>query len=268
MRLVDSHCHLDSLQFAEDRDAVVGRAREAGVERFLAIGSGEGPPDLEAGIRIADRYEQAYATVGVHPHDAAKATPETFERLQQLCSHPKVVAWGEIGLDYHYDLSPREVQLSVFRHQMELARARLPIIIHTREAWSDTVALLREHWRGGTGIMHCFTGSLPQAQESVDLGFHVSFGGVLTFPKAAEIREAAKWVPDERLLVETDAPFLAPVPRRGKRNEPAFMVETVRVLAELRGVLPEALAEVTTLNFERLCLQGRAGYTERSHEQE
>ena len=251
----------------------MARAREAGVDRFLAIGSGEGPPDLEAGIRLADQYGNAFATVGVHPHDAAKATPETFERLNELCAHPKVVALGEIGLDYHYDYSPRDVQLSVFRQQMEIARARLPIIIHTREAWNDTVTLLREHWIGGAGIMHCFTGDVKQAAECLELGFHLSFGGVLTFPKAEAIREAAKSVPDDFLLVETDAPFLAPVPRRGKRNEPAFMVETVRVLAQLRGVTPDAIAEITTRNFERLCLQrdglraaNQAGYTSESHE--
>ena len=278
MRLVDSHCHLDSPQFANDREAVIERARAAGVERFLAIGTGEGPPDLEAGIRIADHYEFAWATVGVHPHDAAKATSETFERLEELCSHPKVVALGEIGLDYHYDFSPRETQVAVFRRQMEIAQKRLPIIIHTREAWTDTAALLRAHWNGGPGIMHCFTGGVEQAQETVELGFHVSFGGVVTFPKAADVRAAAQWVPDDFLLVETDAPFLAPVPKRGKRNEPAFLVETVRVLAELRGVSPEAIAELTTRNFDRLCqpaprksdgLHGSnpAGYTGESHEQ-
>ncbi len=275
MTLVDSHCHLDSPQFAEDRDAVIARAREAGVERFLAIGTGEGPPDLEAGIRLAGQYAGAYATIGVHPHDAAKAGPETFERLKDLCSHPKVVALGEIGLDYHYDFAPRGVQLDAFRTQVAIAqRTQLPVVIHTREAWSDTVAILREHCPRGPGIIHCFSGDVEQAREAVSLGFHVSFGGVLTFPRAQGVREAAATVPDELLLVETDAPFLAPVPRRGKRNEPSFLVETVRVLAAVRGVSPEAIAALTTRNFERLCLEPRGlqhadpgGYTGEFHEQ-
>jgi TatD DNase family protein len=257
--LIDSHCHLDNEQFAEDREAVIERALAAGIEHMVAIGSGDGPPDLEAGIRLADRYPFFYATIGVHPHDAAKANRETYRRLGELVGHPKVVAIGEIGLDFHYDHSPRAVQRDVFVEQMRIARdARKPIVIHTRSAWPDTIALLREHWaepgQQFGGIMHCFSEGPREAEEALALGFHVSFAGIVTFPKATAIQEAARIVPADRLLIETDAPFLAPVPKRGKRNEPAFMVETARKMAELRGVTPEEIAQVTSVNWRRLCL--------------
>lgn len=259
MTLVDSHCHLDDSKFEEDREQVIERARAAGVELMLAIGTGNGPPDLEVAVRLADRYPFLYATIGVHPHDASKATPDTFTRLRELAAHPKVVAVGEIGLDYHYDFSPRDVQRAVFTQQLEIAsEAGLPISIHTREAWDDTVAILRDHWRGA-GIMHCFTGDEEQARQALDLGLHLSFGGVLTFPKAENVRQAARITPGDRLLLETDCPYLAPVPHRGKRNEPAFVVETARRLAEVRGSTPEDIAALTTRNFQRLCLQGKAG---------
>jgi TatD DNase family protein len=254
VKLVDSHCHLDNEQFAADREATIERAQAAGVERMMAIGTGDGPPDLEAGIRLADRYTFIYATVGVHPHDAAKATPETFDRLAGLARHAKVLAIGEIGLDYHYDFSPRDVQRQVFATQIELAaQAKKPIVIHTREAWDDTLTVIRERGLPFGGIMHCFTSGPREAQQALEAGFHLSFGGILTFPKADNVREAAALTPENRLLVETDAPYLAPVPYRGKRNEPAFMVETVRRLAELRGSTPEQMAAVTTRNFDQLC---------------
>jgi TatD DNase family protein len=255
VRLVDSHCHLDDRQFDEDRDATIARARAAGVEIMLAIGTGDGPPDLEAAIRLADNHESIHATVGVHPHDAAKATEETFTRLDALLKHPKVRAVGEVGLDYHYDFSPRDVQGVVFERQLALAAgAGMPVIIHTREAWDDTISILRGAWRGG-GIMHCFTGDAAEAREALDLGFHLAFGGVLTFPKAEAVRQAARITPSDRLLVETDSPYLAPVPMRGRRNEPAFIVETVRRLAEVRGSDPDEIAALTSANFERLCLR-------------
>jgi len=251
VRLVDSHCHLDAEPFEGDRELVIERAREAGVERMLAIGSGEGPPDLETGIRLAERFPFVYATVCVHPHDSSKAAAETFAQMRKLAAHPKVLAIGEIGLDYHYDFSPREVQRQVFEEQLAVAAEhRKPVVIHTREAWDDTLSILR-NWTGG-GIMHCFTGDAAQARQALDLGFHLSFGGVLTFPKADNVREAARIAPPDRILVETDCPYLAPAPHRGKRNEPAFMVETVRRLADVRGSTPEAVAELTTANFDRL----------------
>lgn len=252
MNLVDSHVHLDHEQFRDDLDALIGRAHEQGIARMLTIGTGDGPPKLDCAIELAARYAGVYATVGVHPHEASKARPDTFDQLRVLLREPMVLAVGEIGLDYHYDFSPREVQREVFVEQLRIAReGGRPIIIHTREAWPDTVDLLRREW-SGPGIMHCFTGDAAQAREALDLGFHLSFGGVVTFNKAEEVRQAASIVPDDRLLVETDAPYLAPVPHRGKRNEPAFMAETVRKLAAVRGVDAEHIAAVTTANFDKL----------------
>jgi TatD DNase family protein len=255
MGLVDSHCHLDGPRFSEDREAVIGRALEAGVERMLSIGSGDGPPDLEAAIRIAEQYAPVWATVGVHPHDAAAADDAALRRLEALLKHPKVVGLGEIGLDYHYDHSPREVQKAVFRDQLAIARqAGVPVIIHTREAWDDTFAILNEHWAqaGLPGIMHCFSGGMAEAERSMAMGFRISIAGVVTFPKSEELRETARMVPADRLLMETDSPYLAPVPYRGKRNEPSYVVETAKRVAAERGVNYEELCRVTTQNFDRL----------------
>ena len=255
MRLVDSHCHLDDRQFDQDRDEVIRRALEAGVEWMLAIGSGDGPPDLECAVRLAEAHPAIRATVGVHPHDAAKASEETFAALRALLDHPKVLALGEIGLDYHYNFSPPETQRQVFARQLELARqARKPVVIHTREAWPDTLSLLREHWVGSglPCVMHCFSGGPEEASQCLELGFYLSFAGVVTFPKALRVQEAARLTPRDRLLIETDAPYLAPVPMRGRRNEPAYVVHTLRRLAELRGESAEELAAATTANFRRV----------------
>lgn len=256
--MIDSHCHLDDEQFDSDRSQTIERAIEAGVELMLSIGTGDGPPDLEAAVRLADEFEPVYATVGVHPHNAAKAGERTFDDLRALLSHPKVIALGEIGLDYHYNFSPRERQRDIFIEQMKIAReARIPIVIHTREAWEDTFALLREHWTpaGLSGIMHCFTGGPEEARTALDLGFCLSFGGVVTFPKALDNQEAARQTPLDRLLVETDSPYLAPVPYRGKRNEPAFVIHTARKVAELRRISIQELEATTSDNFRRLFLQ-------------
>jgi len=253
MTVTDSHCHLDNEKFAGDLDAVLKRASDAGVNRMLCIGTGDGPPELDRAVRLAERYDQILATVGVHPHEAAKAVSQTYDDLRQLAAHPKVVAFGEIGLDYHYDHSPRDTQRDVFIAQLDLARElALPIIIHTREAWDDTMSILADNW-SGPGILHCFTGDPAQAQQALDQGFYLAYGGVLTFRTAENVREAAKITPDDRLLIETDAPFLAPIPYRGKRNEPAMMLETLKKLAEVRGTTPEHIAGVTTANFGRLC---------------
>jgi TatD DNase family protein len=257
--IVDSHCHLDSKEFDADRDEVIRRAVDAGVTRMVAVGTGEGPPDLESGIRLADCHPELYATVGVHPHDAAKAGDSDLARLRELLKHPRVIALGEIGLDYHYDFSPRDRQQSVFREQLSIAQeAGKPVVIHTREAWDDTFALLERYWapHGIGGIMHCFSGGPGEARRSLELGFHLSFGGIVTFPKAADIRQAAMDTPADRILVETDAPYLAPVPNRGKRNEPAFVMYTAAKIAELRGLPLEDLARQTTANFEQLCSRG------------
>ncbi len=256
--LIDSHCHLDDSVFDADRDQVLERARRAGVTLALAIGSGDGPPDLESAIRLADAVPWIYATVGVHPHEARKADAAAFERLEQLCQHRKVLAIGEIGLDYHYDHSPREVQREVFTTQLDVARrAGKPVVIHTREAWRDTLDLLRAHGKG-PGVMHCFTGDYAQAVEVLDSGFFISFGGILTFPRAESLRDVAARVPLDRILVETDAPYLAPVPHRGKRNEPAFVIETVRMLAKLQGVSEQQAAGATAANFLALFPQARS----------
>jgi len=250
VKLVDSHCHLNDPQFDADRDAAIERARAAGVARLMVIDAPE----------FAEPYPEMYATIGVHPHEAAKATGETFVRMRAQAQHPKVLAVGEIGLDYHYDFSPRDVQMTVFRRQLEMAAEfGKPIVIHTREAWEDTLAAVAQS--GGLphgGIMHCFTGDTAQAQQALEMGFHLAFGGVLTFPKAEALREAARITPEDRLLVETDCPYLAPVPFRGKRNEPAFVVETARRLAAVRGATLESIAEVTSRNFEKLCLRGES----------
>jgi TatD DNase family protein len=254
VELVDSHCHLDDEQFNSDRDGVIQRAREAGLKYCLSIGTGDGPPDLSVAIRQAEATDFVYATVGVHPNDAAKVKDDTFQNLASLLQHPKVKALGEIGLDYHWDI-PKDVQMPVFLQQLEIAAAaKMPIVIHTRDAWGDTLQVLRTHWapRGLPGIMHCFTGDLVQARECLDMGFYLAFGGVTTYPKAAEVRTAAQIVPADRLLLETDAPYLAPVPHRGKRNEPAFVAHTARALAQALNQDPEQLAAATTANFERL----------------
>ena len=255
---VDSHAHLDGERFEVDRDAVIARAREAGVRTIVAIGNGDGPAHVDCGIRLSEKYDFVYATLGIHPHEARLADEAAYENMERLAKHPKVIAWGEIGLDYFYDHSPREVQKAVFTRQMELAAAaKLPIIIHCRasegseNAWEDCLGLMRERWAPHAlgGILHCFTGNWAQAKRSLDMGFMISFAGNVTFPKAQQIRDAALEVPLDRMLIETDSPYLAPVPHRGKRNEPAFVVETARKLGELRGFSAEEIGERTSHNF-------------------
>lgn len=255
---VDSHAHLDGKQFNADREQVIARARAAGLQAIVAIGNGDGPQDVECGIQLAAKFEFIYATLGIHPHEARLADETAYQKMEKLAKHPKVIAWGEIGLDYYYDYSPRDVQKQVFIRQMELAAAaKLPIVIHCRpsdhsdNAWEDCLGLISENWapRGLGGILHCFTGNWAQAKRALDMGFMISFAGNITFPKAQQIRDAALEVPLDRMLIETDSPYLAPVPHRGKRNEPAFVVETARKLAELRSLAPEELGEITSRNF-------------------
>lgn len=254
--VIDSHCHLDGPRFDDDRDAVLDRARQAGVEAFLAIGTGDGPEDLDCAVQLADRYPDIYATVGVHPHDAAKSDLDALRRLEELCAHPKVLAVGEIGLDYHYDNSPRDIQKRVFVEQMGVAAEReKPIVIHTREAWDDTLDMLRSNWAstGLGGILHCFSGNLEQARTALDMGFYISFAGILTFGRSEELREVAAALPLDRLLVETDSPYLTPAPhRKVRRNEPCYVVETARRLAEVRGLPYEDAAAQTSRNFRSL----------------
>jgi TatD DNase family protein len=257
---VDSHAHLEMQQFDADREQVIARARESGIETIVAIGSGTGPGSLDCGVQLAEKCPFIYATIGIHPHEAKLATDADFEELVQLAKRPRVIAWGEIGLDYFYDHSPREVQQQVFLGQLRLARtAKLPVVIHCRpsdgseNAWDDCLALLDEHWApsGMGGVLHCFTGTWAYAKRALDMGFMISFAGNVTFPKAQQIRDAARQVPLDRMLIETDSPFLAPVPHRGKRNEPAFVKEVARQLGELRGVSTEEIGTQTADNFYR-----------------
>jgi TatD DNase family protein len=251
---VDSHAHLDGPEFDADRDAVIQRARDAGVSTILNVGTGDPHSGaLERAIELAEKHADIYAAVGTHPHDARLFDQQAEQRIASLVRQSRrVIAWGEIGLDFHYDNSPRDVQMSAFRRQLQLAReARLPVVIHTREAEAETVAILKTEWAdaGIPGIMHCFSGSLGLAQQAIELGFLISFSGIVTFKKADDLRSIAEQVPLDRLLIETDCPFLAPVPFRGKRNEPAYVVEVARCLAELRGVTIEEFAQVTKKNF-------------------
>ena len=258
MSLIDSHCHPDDSQFDSDRDEVLRRAVDAGVTTILAVGTGEGPPDLESAIRLADKHDAVLATVGIHPQYALNASDRDYEHLRDLLRHPKCVALGEIGLDYYWKPFDKDVQTRVFVQQMKVAAdARKPIVIHTREAWADTVSLLKEHWvpTGLPCVMHCFTGGPDEAREVLDLGFHISFAGVVTYPKATAVHEAAKMAPLDRMLVETDSPYLPPVPYRGKRNEPSYVVHTAARMAELRSEDPAEIAKATSENFRRVFIQ-------------
>jgi TatD DNase family protein len=256
----DSHAHLDGKRFDDDRTEVLARAKAAGVTTILAIGNGNGPGTgtLDCAIKLAQQHQGVYATVGIHPHEAALANPEDLEELARLARDPKVIAWGEIGLDYFYDHSPRDVQQRAFLQQMQFARAaKLPIVIHCRpsdnsqNAWDDLLRLIRENWAssGLGGVLHCFTGVVEHARAALDLGFMISFAGNITYPKAQNIRDAAAMVPLDRMFIETDCPYLAPVPYRGHRNEPAYVVETARQIGELRGLPTEDVGYQTSQNF-------------------
>jgi TatD DNase family protein len=253
---VDSHAHIDGEEFDADRDEVIERAREAGVCAILNVGTGDPRSgSLERAVEVAEKYEGVFAAVGVHPHDARLFDDGAASRIQGLTKQSsRVIAWGEIGLDYHYDNSPRDVQREVFRRQLCLAReAEFPVIIHSREADEDTVNILQEELKDYSrgGVMHCFGGSRSMLEGITRLGFMISFAGNVTFKKAEDLREVARLVPLERLLVETDCPFLTPVPFRGRRNEPARVVEVARCLADLRGVTLEEMGRLTTDNFAR-----------------
>ncbi len=255
MIFVDSHCHIDGAEFDQDRDAVVERAKEAGVGLMLDIGTGSWRDgDFERALACAEKYENVFAAVGVHPHDAKEYDEAAENHLIELVKKSeKVVAWGEIGLDFHYEHSPRDVQKEVFTKQIGVAKnLDLPIIIHSRAADAETIEILRaecsiENFRGG--VMHCFGGTAEMAKELMEIGFLISFAGNVTFKKAENLREAARAVSLEKLLIETDCPYLAPIPFRGKRNEPMFVVETAKFLADFYGVELEELARRTTRNF-------------------
>jgi TatD DNase family protein len=275
MMLVDSHCHLESF---EDLPDVLARAAQAGVGRLLAIGIGDGPHNMNRALELAHAHPGILASVGIHPQEAHQATPEALGRLRDLARDERCVAVGEIGLDYYHVQNPEAaVQQDALVAQMSIAaELRKPILIHCRtselatpaakqqfgsaDAWEDLLALIREHWTptGLPGVMHCFSGDAVQARRSLDLGFYLSFAGNVTYPKSAAIQEVAKSVPRDRFLVETDAPFLAPIPLRGERNEPAHVALTARFVADLRGISADELADQTTRNFNALFPQSLA----------
>jgi TatD DNase family protein len=253
MKLIDSHCHLDFPDFAPDIEGVLDRAREAGVERFITISTRVARGD--ALVALADRFEDVYFTIGTHPHEAANEPGTDLAAIEAFAAHPKCVGVGEAGLDYHYDNAPRDIAAKVFRAQIHAARAlELPLVIHAREADDDVAAILEDEMGQGAfnAVLHCFTSSRALAERGLALGLYVSFSGVLTFKSAAALREIAADVPIDRLLVETDAPYLAPTPHRGGRNEPAYVVETARVLAAVKGVSKDEIGDITRANTFRL----------------
>jgi len=269
--LIDSHAHLDSPRYADDREAMLARAREAGVGVVLSIGIGEGPLEMHQSLEICREFNarrlaganlpRLYASAGIYPHNTPEADAAALARLDSLLAEPEVIACGEIGLDYYHEGAPRDAQLAGLIRQLEIAASRKrPILIHCRgtnestDAWDDIFLVLEEYWRrtGLGGVMHCFGGGWEQARRSLDLGFLVSFAGNLTYPKAQPLRDVAARVPLDRILVETDAPWLAPAPHRGERNEPALVVQTAQVLAGLLNGTPEEIAATTTANFCRL----------------
>lgn len=271
--LIDSHAHLDSSRYAGELPEILHRAAAAGIGAILAIGIGEGPAEMHQALDICRKYNAAdsklprlYASAGIYPHSTIEADETALAKLDALLTEPEVIACGEIGLDYYHQGAPHDVQKRAFVRQMEIAARRSrPILIHCRpkdgdnQCWEDTLSLLSQHWRVAGpdgkpmgGILHCFSGEWSHAERAMELGFFISFAGHLTYPKAQPLRDVAVKVPLDHVLVETDAPYLAPVPHRGQRNEPAYVAETARFLAELRGIPWEELASITTKNFERL----------------
>ena len=256
--MIDSHCHIAGPEFADDLPAVIERARQARLAHVLVILAADDEPEIEQGTKVAEQWDAVRFSVGVHPHAAGKFASNPAEAARRvddvMNAQPLTRGLGEIGLDYHYDYAPRDVQQQVFREQIRLAkRRRLPIVIHTREAEDDTFRILDEETASDTGgVFHCFTGDRAMAQRALDIGFYVSLAGIVTFPRATELQEVARMLPLDRLLVETDSPFLAPAPFRGKRNEPAHVVRVAEVIAALRGTAPDDIGRAAQANFERL----------------
>ncbi len=257
--LIDSHCHLDFADFGAEREAILTRGRNEGIVWFVTIGSGRGAESAPDAVGLANAHADVVATVGIHPHDATAATPESVDAIESLARAERVVAVGEVGLDYHYDHSPRETQREVFRRFVAMAKAvKKPLVIHTRAAPDDTLAILREEGaRDVGGVIHCFSEDAAFAKAAMDLGFDISFSGIVTFKKSDELRAAAKTVPLDRLLIETDAPYLAPMPMRGKRNEPSYLARTAAHLADTLGLAERELRQRTTENAIRRFGLGR-----------
>jgi TatD DNase family protein len=249
---IDSHAHLDDPRFEPDRRAVLQRAWDAGIRKILTIGNGSGPDQMGCGIPIAEAHDWIYTSLGVHPHDASKVEERHYSQMEELSKHSKVVAIGETGLDYYYDNSPRDAQRDVFRQQVALAKKlQLPVIVHTRDADSDTEEILKQE-AAGRGVLHCFTSSARLADFALEIGFYISFSGIVTFPNAKALAEIASRMPVDRILIETDCPYLAPVPHRGKRNEPGFVADTARFIADLRKISADELGAQTSANFDKL----------------
>jgi TatD DNase family protein len=253
---VDSHAHIDGPEFDADREEVIQRAHAAGVSAVLNVGTGDPHSDaFERAIELGRSHQTVYTAIGTHPHDARFYNDEAAEKTRSLIqSGERVVAWGEIGLDFHYDNSPRDVQVAVFKRQLRAARdLNLPVIIHTREAEAETIDVLKTDYDGADrrGVFHCFSGSESLAKKALEIGFMISFSGIVTFKKADELRNIARQVPLDHLLIETDCPYLTPVPHRGKRNEPAYVVEVARCMAALHGLDSEELGHITAENFMR-----------------
>ncbi len=252
MVLIDTHAHLDSGRYNKDRDEVIKNARDNGVSYIVNIGA-----DLQSSrysVHLARKFPFIFATVGIHPHDAVTLDDAVLAELEKLAGDEKVVAIGEIGLDYHYDHSPRDIQRAAFIKQLELAKElSLPIVVHSREAEEDSIDILKEHYAGaGTGILHCFSGSLEMAREALEMGLYLAFGGVVTFKNAGGLLEVLKEIPLDRILLETDCPYLTPVPHRGKRNEPAYLRYVAEKIGEIKGISIEEIAEITTANAIRV----------------
>ncbi|HYK88761.1 MAG TPA: TatD family hydrolase [Acidobacteriota bacterium] len=254
--IIDSHAHLDMPQFDPDRDMVIERARQAGVTMILSIGTGNPSTcSIEKTLELTEEHSFIYAGIGVHPHDARTADSAYWKKMERWAEHPKVRLWGEIGLDYYYDLSPRETQREVFVRQIQMSKQLgLPVSIHCRDAWPDLIQILRQEWKddGRGGILHSFSGNRETALECTAMGFMVSFSGMVTFKNAESVRAVARSQVRDKMLVETDSPYLAPVPHRGKRNEPAFVVDVARSLAQTIGIEFDTLAHKTTANLLRL----------------
>ncbi|HEY4424513.1 MAG TPA: TatD family hydrolase [Pyrinomonadaceae bacterium] len=252
---IDSHAHIDGTEFDGDRQEVITRAHEAGVSTILNVGTGDPHSGaFERAVELGKTHESIYTAIGAHPHDARLYNDAAEAKIKNLINNNHVIAWGEIGLDFHYDNSPRDVQVEVFKRQLHAAReCSLPVVIHTREAESETIDILKSQYKDapGRGVFHCFSGSMELAQRAIEIGFMISFSGIVTFKKADELRAVAKQVPLDRLLIETDCPYLTPIPYRGKRNEPAYVVEVARCLAALHDVDIEDMARITSENFNR-----------------
>ncbi|MFZ2197225.1 MAG: TatD family hydrolase, partial [Thermodesulfovibrionales bacterium] len=250
LSIIDTHCHLDMKQFDPDRKEVIERARAAGIEAMITVGS-----DLKgtvSAMKLSSQYDFIYASIGIHPHDAKDFNDDIYRQLKEWTNATRVVAIGETGLDYHYDHSPRQVQRDVFEKHLRLAEETgLPVIIHSREAQKDTIEILRKSGIN-RGVLHCFSGDMEMAEQVMSMGFYISVAGPVTFKKTRELKEIAGGIPDDYLLVETDAPYLSPEPFRGRRNEPAFIIETLKQIADLRKVSLEDMARITSLNAKRL----------------